>query len=107
MGTVTCPTHRAEVLNAICGDVVVLEAEVCHGVFLKLEFHSKCCCMAQCAAAMLVEKFRCRRMEDALAFTEEDMQELFQAEIPASRRSCVFLALKCLHKLIGQAEDTR
>ena len=106
MGEMTAPTNCAEEVNPLCGDTVFMSARVCNGGILRLEFNSKCCCMAQCAAAMLVERFRGRTVESALAFTEEEMRELFKAQIPPARVGCVMLPLKCLHKLFGQAKDS-
>ena len=106
MGTLPNATQRAEALNAICGDVVAMEAVVEEGSLKSLAFYSKACCMCQCAAAMLVERFRGSLVEDALAFTEEEMRTMLGIEIPAARQTCVFLPLQCLRKLCGQAKDT-
>ena len=101
MGSIPNPTHRAEALNAICGDVVVMEATIRDGIFTCLEFYSKSCCMCQCTAAMLVERFRGKSVDEALAFTKEELRELVGIEIPAARQTCVFLSLDCLRKLHG------
>jgi len=101
------PTHTADFTSDICGDFVEMEAVIVDNRFESLEFFVRGCCLSQCAAAMLVEHFRGKTVDDALAYTDDQMCKLAGIEIPKPRKGCVLLGLQCLRKLCGQAQVKR
>lgn len=107
MKTLTDYTHTFEYTSDLCGDYIRMDAIIENGVFKTLEFSVSGCCISQCSAAMLVEYFRGRTVEEALAFTREDMLFLVGIKITRTREGCVLLGLQCLRKLCGQTKDTK
>jgi NifU-like protein involved in Fe-S cluster formation len=107
MKTLTDYTHTFEYTSDICGDYIRMDAIIESGVFKTLEFSVSGCCISQCSAAMLVEYFRGRTVEEVLAFTQKDMLFLVGIKITRAREGCVLLGLQCLRKLCGQTKDTK
>jgi nitrogen fixation NifU-like protein len=50
------------------------------------------CCFSQAAASMLAERFEAVRLEDAKAFTQDDMLELFGVDVETERLECLLVS---------------
>lgn len=94
----------ATCVNDLCNDLVTIDAIIEGGKFAVLEFFAMGCCISQCSAAILIEYFRGRTVEEAKAFTRENMLDLVGIKVTKAREGCVLLALECLRKIYGQTE---
>lgn len=97
-------THRAGAEGKVCNDIVEMSAIIEAGLFKRLEFFSMGCCISQCSAAMLVEYFRGKTIEEAAQFSEKDMLDLVGIKITKAREGCVLVALDCLRNLCGSTK---
>jgi len=50
------------------------------------------CCFSQAAASMLAERLEAVRLEDAKAFTQDQMLELFGIDVETGRLDCILVA---------------
>jgi nitrogen fixation NifU-like protein len=60
------------------------------------------CCFSQAAASMLAEHLEGMLLEDARAFTEDDMLDLFRFDVDSERTECVMTSL---HSFQNSLED--
>lgn len=95
------PTITETCVNNLCNDLVTIDAIIIDGQLQVLEFFAAGCCISQCSAAILVEYFRGKTVEEVLAFTRENMLDLVGIKITKAREGCVLLSLDCLRKICG------
>lgn len=86
-------------VNELCNDLVTIDAEIEDNQFKVLEFFATGCCTSQCSAAMLIEYFRNKTVDEVLTFTDKDMLELVGIAVMKPRQGCVLLGLECLRKI--------
>ncbi len=80
--------------NDTCGDWIE-----CH-IFLRLRdkridkiwWNGAGCCFSQAAASMVAERFEAVRLEDAKAFTQDGMLELFEVDVETERLECILVS---------------
>ena len=95
------PTHLHEDDNPLCGDVVRIELEVDPGGKIKeVYFDGDGCCISQAAAAMLVERFDGKTLDEVRQFSAEDMLELFGVKLTPNRQKCCLLSWRVLQSAI-------
>jgi nitrogen fixation NifU-like protein len=94
-------------VNDLCNDLVTIDAVVEDGYFRELEFFATGCCISQCSAAILIEYFRGRQIDEVPVFTRENMLDLVGIKITPAREGCVLLALECLRKIYGQTQTAK
>lgn len=99
-------THFANCTNELCYDQVDMRAVIEDGVIIELGFWAKGCVISEASAAMLVEYFQGRTLDEARNFTDKDMLDLVGVPIAKPREECVLLGLKCLRELYGSATIT-
>jgi NifU-like protein involved in Fe-S cluster formation len=98
-------TYSVELIGSLCNDDIKMQAIIEDNCFKALEFTAQnCCCISQSSAAMLVEYFRGKTIEEVLIFTNQDMLNLVGIKVPPVREGCVLLSLECLRKICGQAK---
>ena len=98
-GPCEAATHRHEDDNPLCGDVVVIELRVnADGIIEEAWFDGDGCCISQSAASMLVEKIEGMTVEEAQLFSADNMLDLFQAKLTATRQKCCLLSWKVLQE---------
>jgi nitrogen fixation NifU-like protein len=100
------PSFTATYTNELCKDIVDIDAVVEDGYLKQLEYCGRGCCISQCSAAMLVEYFRGKSLDDVQKFTDQDMFDLVGISIPDGRANCVLLGLQCLRYIYGQSQNT-
>jgi nitrogen fixation NifU-like protein len=93
-------------MNEVCKDVIDIDAIVEANIIKQLEYCGRGCCISQCSAAMLVEYFRGKSLDDIATFTNQKMFDLVGITIPEGREACVLLGLQCLRDIYGQAQVT-
>jgi nitrogen fixation NifU-like protein len=93
-------THRGAHRGDACGDEVHLELFVSSwGIISRFYWTGEGCCFSQAAASMLARRFELVDLGDVEDFTEEDMFNLFAAEVPSARKGCVLTAFHALKHL--------
>jgi len=86
--------------SEVCGDLVQIEASVEDGILTEIWWKGEGCCFSQAAASMLVEFARGKTVDKMISFSAEELFDLFQAEIPIARCSCVLVSLEALQNLL-------
>jgi nitrogen fixation NifU-like protein len=99
------PTFTESCMNDVCKDVIDIDAIVENGHLKQLEYCGRGCCISQCSAAMLVEYFRGKSIDDVATFTNQKMFDLVGITIPEGREECVLLGLQCLRGIHGQTQQ--
>ncbi len=89
-------THAHEDDNPLCGDVVRLELAVGDGKINQAWFSGDGCCISQAAASMLAEAIEGKPLEEAKAFSGEDMLRLFGVRLTPNRQKCCLLSWRVL-----------
>ena len=83
-----------------CGDLVQIEASVEDGVLTEIWWKGEGCCFSQAAASMLTQYAHGKTVDEMVDFSEEELFDLFQAEIPIARCDCVLVSLRALRNLL-------
>jgi len=58
------------------------------------------CCFSQAAASMLAKHFEEILLDEAKAFTQDDMLDLFQVDIDPNRIECVMVAFNAIQNVL-------
>ncbi|HEY2147324.1 MAG TPA: iron-sulfur cluster assembly scaffold protein [Pirellulales bacterium] len=95
----SCPraTHAHEDDNPLCGDVVRIELEIDGQRRIREAcFGGDGCCISQAAASLLVRKIEGQTVEEAAAFTADEMLKLFGPRLTPNRQKCCLLCWRVL-----------
>jgi nitrogen fixation protein NifU and related proteins len=97
-GTLEHPTISHEETNFLCGDVVRLDMLVEDEVIRDIRFSGQGCAISMASASMLTEEIKGRSVEEARAFSKEDLLELIGIPLDKNpmRLKCALLSLKAL-----------
>lgn len=87
-------------VSDICGDKVSIEASIESDVFTEVWWEGDGCCFTVAASSMLVAYLKGKTVDEMLDFSDEQMFDLFQANVPDSRKSCVLVSLEALRNLL-------
>ncbi|QDU96162.1 Fe-S cluster assembly sulfur transfer protein SufU [Lignipirellula cremea] len=100
-GECTDATHADEGKNPLCGDKVRIELRVNpDGVIEEAWFEGKGCIISQASASMLLEEIEGKTVEDAKAFTTNQMLDLFGAKLTPNRQKCCLLSWRILQSAV-------
>jgi nitrogen fixation protein NifU and related proteins len=69
-GALAHATHRAAVVNPLCGDEIDLELDIADGVIRDVRFRGRGCSISQAAASMMTQVVKAKPPGDALALAE-------------------------------------
>src|SRR5688572_12183665 len=75
-GVIEQPTASCEEHNPMCGDRVRVDLVVMDNILQDLRFSGRGCTISQAAASMMTEALKGKSIEEAKAFTKEDILEL-------------------------------
>lgn len=92
--------RRGVAVSDACGDKVSIEASIEDDVFTEVWWQGDGCCFTVAASSMLVEYLAGKTVDEMFDFSEDQMFDLFQANIPDSRESCILVPLKALRNLL-------
>ena len=94
----TC-THRDK--NPLCGDVVQLEIRVDdENRIVDAWFDGQGCAISQAAASILCEQIEGKTVDEVRAMQAQDMLDLLQVKLTASRQKCGLLSFKVLKTMV-------
>ena len=100
-GSLPAATHAHEENNPLCGDVVRIELQLNDaGKIEDCYFTGKGCVISQASASMLLEKIQGKTVEEAKAFTAEEMLDLYGPRLTPNRQKCCLLSWKVLQSAV-------
>jgi len=88
--------------NQLCGDEVEIFANVKDGVISKIKFLGSGCFVSRAASSLISEKLLGKKLEEVLAMTASDLDELLGAKLTPGRIKCAFLPLAILQNGIRE-----
>ncbi len=91
-------THNHEDKNPLCGDRIHLELEIENDRIQQAWFEGEGCCISQASASMLCEQVEGKTVEEAKAFSAQDMLHLFGARLTPNRQKCCLLSWRVLQQ---------
>ncbi|NJN66994.1 MAG: SUF system NifU family Fe-S cluster assembly protein [Chloroflexaceae bacterium] len=97
-GTLEHPTISHEETNFLCGDTVRLDILVENEVIQDIRFSGQGCAISMASASMLTEEIKGRSVEEAKAFSKEELLDLIGIPLDKNpmRLKCALLSLKTL-----------
>jgi nitrogen fixation NifU-like protein len=98
--------YEGQATSTICGDDVCIQARIEDGVLTEVWWGGDGCCFAMAAASMLVEEMEGKPTSTMKSFTEENLFDLFRAEVSTAREGCVLVGLKALRNLLENYDET-
>ncbi len=95
-GTLADASVSHEELNPLCGDRIRIDLIIANDVVRDIKFSGEGCAISQAAASMLTEAVKGLSVEEAKAFTKDEMLELIGIPLHKNpmRLKCALLALK-------------
>lgn len=103
-------THRQHAKNPICGDEISVELRV--GTKSKIReawFDGVGCFISQASASMLMEAIEGKSIEEAKAFSAEDMLKLYGPRLTPEQQKCCLVSWQAvqaaLHSPLTDSED--
>ncbi len=99
-GHIENPTIVHEDSNPLCGDEVHLELLVEDNKVKEARFEGHGCAISQAAASILSREIEGKSIEELKAFQAQQMLNLLQIRVTASRQKCGLLCFKILKTMI-------
>lgn len=100
-GHCTCPTHRDDGKNPLCGDVVQIELSLDDaGKIREAYFDGDGCCISQASASMLLEQMDGKTVDEVKTFSARDMLDLFGTRLTPNRQKCCLLPWRVLQSAL-------
>jgi nitrogen fixation NifU-like protein len=109
-GTLESATHSHEEHNPLCGDKVRIDLLVDGDTIADVRFTGRGCAISQASASLLTDELRGKTVEEAKAYSKEDLLELIGIPLSKNptRLKCALLSLKTLKAGlygVGSVED--
>lgn len=95
-------THEAEYTNDTCGDWVHMYAVIEEGIFKDLQFIANGCCLSEAGAAMLVDLFRGKPVQEARGWSSEAFAQYVGSKAPEHRLPCILTGFNCLGLILNE-----
>lgn len=97
-GVLERPDFSHEDHNPLCGDRVRIDLHVTDGVISDVRFQGRGCAISQASASMLTDEIKGMSVEDAKAFSKEQLLDLIGIPLDKNpvRLKCALLSLKTL-----------
>lgn len=100
-GSLDCPTHQADGLNASCGDKLHMDIQIQDGTIKSIRFRGVGCAISQASASLLTETVQGKKATEAQALTPTDLLALLGIALSPSRVKCALLSLETLKQAIN------
>jgi nitrogen fixation protein NifU and related proteins len=95
-GRLDAPTGSFEELNPLCGDMIHIDVVVADGRVADARFDGHGCAVSQASASMLLEEIVGKPVEEAAAYSRDDLFELIGVPLSPARMKCALLPLAVL-----------
>jgi nitrogen fixation NifU-like protein len=101
-GSVEGATHKAEVHNPTCGDMIVLTIKVVDGKIVEAMHSGKGCAISQASASLLTEYLKGKQIEEVLELGKKDILDMIKINLSRNptRIRCALLPLDALKKAL-------
>lgn len=93
-----CPDFSSGHYNPSCGDEVFFAGTVANGSITDIGFQGRGCVISQGLSSMLAQKVIGLSVQDILAFTSEDIQQMIGMSLGPNRLRCALLPLEALQE---------
>ena len=90
-GRLAAPDLAAEEYNPLCGDRVIVEAQVEDGRIIEARFSARGCALCQGAASILTETIQGRTLEELRDLGQDEFLAELQSEPRPARLKCALL----------------
>lgn len=97
-GTLENATVSQEEYNPLCGDRIRIDLLIADDVVQDIRFSGKGCAISQASASLLTEEIKGKTVEEAKAFSKDDLLNLIGIPLQRNpvRLKCALLSLKAL-----------
>lgn len=95
-GRLEKPTASYEDSNPLCGDEIRIDLSIEGGKVVDARFDGSGCAVSQAAASMLLEAVVGLPVDEARAFSRDDLFELIGVPLSPARMKCALLSLGVL-----------
>jgi len=107
-GHIDCPSCVHADKNPLCGDYVNLELKVDeNGVVTGAYFDGTGCAISQAAASILCEQIEGKNIEELREMQAQEMLDLLQVPLTATRQKCGLLSFKILKTMLYSLDEQR
>jgi nitrogen fixation NifU-like protein len=106
-GSLPAPDATFEDVNPLCGDRVRIECRIADGRVIDARHGGDSCAICAASADVLLEAVIGQSVDVASAVTVADLLERLQADVRASRMTCVTLPLTVLQGALEGREVAR
>jgi nitrogen fixation NifU-like protein len=94
-------THRYEMRNPSCGDVVRVDLQVEDGIVKEATFDGQGCSVSLASASMVVESIIGKHLSEVIAMNKDDVLDMLGGvELNPTRLRCATLGLEAIKKSI-------
>jgi nitrogen fixation NifU-like protein len=95
-GALEQPSASHEEHNPLCGDTVRIDLLIADDVVQDIKFSGHGCAISQASASMLTEAIKGKSVEEARAFTKDDLLDLLGLPLQHNpvRLKCALISLK-------------
>jgi nitrogen fixation protein NifU and related proteins len=90
-GTLAAPDVSREELNPLCGDRLRLELQIEQGTITQARFRGDACMVATASASLLTSRLHGMKLDEARAFSKEDVLALLGGPLRPARVACALL----------------
>lgn len=105
-GDLETATHMDEGKNPLCGDVIQISLRLApDGTIQEAWFDGEGCVISQASASMLTEKIEGKTVEEAKAFTANEMLDLFGPQLTPNRQKCCLLSWRVMQSALHSPID--
>jgi nitrogen fixation protein NifU and related proteins len=94
-------THRADGINASCGDKLHMDIMVKNDIIDEVRFSGVGCAISQASASILTEAMTGKPVATALMLEPKDVLALLGVSLSPSRIKCGLLSLETLKKTLA------
>ena len=97
-------THSHHLQNLTCGDEVTIFLTVIDDIVTDARFAGEGCVISLASAEIVCENLIGKRLDEVLQLTWEDVVELLQIPLTASRIKCAHLSLQAAQEALKSSE---
>lgn len=101
-GELTSATHKAEELNPLCGDEILLYIIVKDNRVKAARHQSRGCALMTAAASVLTEHLKDKTIKQSKTVNQSDLQQLLNTNIKGTRQQCLSLPLLALSRALAE-----
>jgi nitrogen fixation NifU-like protein len=101
------PTNRGRIVgveankaNLLCGDKLIISAEIDNGVIKDIKFDGGGCAISMAAVDMLLDKIKGKKLTEVKRMKGEEIEGMMGVRLTPARKKCAYLGLEVVKKLV-------